>query len=168
MAIKDQCIKCKYITSDENCSFMNNKPDYNQTSCIDYKMMGINIEKNNSNNTYIPLQEGEDLSDESNKKMFKNPFSFEGRIRRLEFGLSYIIYTFGYTLLAIFENDHSLLYLQIILIIPLVWFILAQGTKRCHDRGVRGWYQFIPFYVFWMLFADGDLNENKFGKNPKL
>ncbi|MBB5438534.1 uncharacterized membrane protein YhaH (DUF805 family) [Pedobacter sp. AK017] len=26
------------------------------------------------------------------------------------------------------------------------WFILAQGTKRCHDRDSNGWWQFIPLY----------------------
>jgi uncharacterized membrane protein YhaH (DUF805 family) len=44
---------------------------------------------------------------------------------------------------------------------------LAQGAKRCHDRGNSGWYLLIPFYVFWMLFADSDIGANEYGLNPK-
>lgn len=51
--------------------------------------------------------------------------------------------------------------------ILLFWFKLAQGTKRCHDRGNSGWFQFIPFYGLWMLFGDSDYGINKYGPNPK-
>ncbi|WP_370478493.1 DUF805 domain-containing protein [Tamlana flava] len=102
--------------------------------------------------------------------MFKKPFSFEGRIRRLEYGLSYL----GYMLLA---NLMDLIYitldvqvdpvLNLVILLPAVYFVLAQGAKRCHDRGNSGWYQIIPFYVFWMIFADGDHGPNEYGDNPK-
>jgi uncharacterized membrane protein YhaH (DUF805 family) len=48
-----------------------------------------------------------------------------------------------------------------------IWFFLAQGAKRCHDRGNSGWYLLIPFYFLWMLFADGEIGQNDFGPNPK-
>ncbi|GGG60153.1 hypothetical protein GCM10011378_40150 [Hymenobacter glacieicola] len=51
--------------------------------------------------------------------------------------------------------------------IPCAWFLLAQGTKRCHDRNNSGWYQMIPFYAFWMLFAAGDSGLNAYGEDPK-
>lgn len=54
-----------------------------------------------------------------------------------------------------------------IFLIPVYWFIWAQGAKRCHDRNNTGWFQIIPFYGFWMLFADGDYGENDYGPNPK-
>jgi uncharacterized membrane protein YhaH (DUF805 family) len=47
------------------------------------------------------------------------------------------------------------------------WFLYAQGAKRCHDLGNNGWWQIIPLYIFWLLFAKGDLLENKYGINPK-
>jgi uncharacterized membrane protein YhaH (DUF805 family) len=57
--------------------------------------------------------------------------------------------------------------IYLITLVPFLWFILAQGCKRCHDRNNSGWYQIIPFYGLWMLFADGDIGENDYGPNPK-
>lgn len=99
--------------------------------------------------------------------MFKKPFSFKGRIRRLEFGLSYLIYLI---LVYGFEfgiDENSDLVILGFLAIPLLWFVLAQGAKRCHDRGNSGWYILIPFYLLWMLFAESDYGENEYGLNPK-
>ena len=97
--------------------------------------------------------------------MFKDPFSFEGRIRRTEYGLSQIIY---FILLIIvgtsIEEGASIMG---IFYIPLLWFTWAQGAKRCHDRGNSGWFQIIPFYPLWMLFAEGDAGENEYGEDPK-
>ncbi len=51
--------------------------------------------------------------------------------------------------------------------IPLLWFMLAQTTKRCHDLGSSGWYQLIPFYNIGLLFIDSEKGRNKYGDNPK-
>ena len=48
-----------------------------------------------------------------------------------------------------------------------IW-LLTQGAKRCHDLGNSGWYQLIPFYGLWMLFAKGDDDINEYGANPKM
>lgn len=64
-------------------------------------------------------------------------------------------------------GEESATLLSLILIIPLYWFMWAQGAKRCHDRGNSGWYQLIPFYGLWMLFGDGDECENDYGFAPK-
>jgi serine/threonine protein kinase len=93
---------------------------------------------------------------DSKKKMFSSPFSFNGRIRRSEYGLSLIIalvvnmLTFGFGILVTLP------------------FMLAQGTKRCQDMDKSGWFQLIPFFGFIMIFAEGTKNENKYGKSPKL
>jgi uncharacterized membrane protein YhaH (DUF805 family) len=104
--------------------------------------------------------------------MFQNPFSFEGRITRTEYALSYVIFIITVSIINMILDgeDHSLFYaLGIIqlLYIPLVWFIWAQGAKRCHDRGNSGWYQLIPFYSLLMLLGDGERGYNYYGEDPK-
>ena len=102
--------------------------------------------------------------------MFRNPFSFNGRIRRLEYGLSFIIYYIWIifsSLIAISIDADNFEGIYYLCIIPGLYFWLAQGSKRCHDRGNSGWYQLIPLYGLWMLFGDGNIGENKYGSNPK-
>ena len=102
--------------------------------------------------------------------MFRNPFSFEGRIRRLEYGLSFIIYYIWIVIssvIAVSINPYSSDGLSFLFLLPGLWFIFAQGAKRCHDRGNTGWYQLIPFYGLWMLFGDGGIGNNAYGPNPK-
>lgn len=99
--------------------------------------------------------------------MFKNPFSFKGRIRRLEYGLSYLIYLGSIFIIAMLMELTPGANILGILVLPLIWFMLAQGAKRCHDRGNSGIYQIIPLYGLWMIFADSDYGDNKYGPNPK-
>ena len=102
--------------------------------------------------------------------MFRNSFSFEGRIRRLEYGLSFIIVYFWLGFSAFVEfiiNAYNFEGIYYLLMIPGFYFLIAQAAKRCHDRGNSGWYQLIPLYVLWMLFGDGDIGANNYGANPK-
>jgi len=105
----------------------------------------------------------------SKQKMFSHPFSFQGRIRRLEYGLSVIIIYAYCFLIQIFVDisPEAAGIIALLTIVPLYWFMWAQGAKRCHDRGNSGWYQIIPFYGLWMLFGDGDECENDYGFDPK-
>lgn len=101
--------------------------------------------------------------------MFKNPFSFEGRIRRMEYGVTFIIYIVLYLLQMTFmyggANAGALIGLA--LFIPMLWFVWAQGAKRCHDIGQSGWWQLVPFFFFVLLFRDGEPGRNLYGPNPK-
>ena len=109
--------------------------------------------------------------------MFQNPFSFEGRIRRTEYGLSFIIFVVARVIITLiaagmvgnsYSSDNSgVVALSFLFSIPLVWFLWAQGAKRCHDVGNSGWWQLIPFYALWMLFQDGQPGANQYGENPK-
>lgn len=107
----------------------------------------------------------------SNKGMFKRPFSFNGRIRRTEYGISFIIYFIWYVIIEVASNSQDLsqgtAIVLLISFIPMLWFLWAQNAKRCHDRGNSGWYQLIPFYVFVLLFGEGEEGENEYGDNPK-
>jgi uncharacterized membrane protein YhaH (DUF805 family) len=100
----------------------------------------------------------------NSQKMFDAPFSFNGRIRRKEYGITLIIYVIAYFIIAVLTEFARI---SLVGFVPLFWFLYAQGAKRCHDRGHSGWYQLIPFYVFWMIFAEGNKQNNKFGISPK-
>lgn len=111
--------------------------------------------------------ERKEISSKIPTKMFEQPFSFDGRIRRSEYGISLLIYIVIYFIIigiAMTDRDAEVVYLGLI---PMIWFILAQGTKRCHDRGNSGWYILIPFYGLWLLFGDGEKGTNQYGQNPK-
>jgi uncharacterized membrane protein YhaH (DUF805 family) len=105
--------------------------------------------------------------------MFKKPFSFKGRIRRTEYGISVIIYAIVFVFiesLSIEVTDDSasiLAVIYVLLVIPMLWMLYAQGAKRCHDIGRSGWWQILPFYVFVILFKAGDEGSNEYGPNPK-
>lgn len=109
------------------------------------------------------------------RAMFSNPFSFRGRIRRTEYGLTMVITyaLYGLLTLALFINMRNVLAMGIIAIImllssiPMTWIGLAQSAKRCHDLDHSGWWQLIPFYYWWLLFQDGTPNVNSYGIPPK-
>ena len=99
--------------------------------------------------------------------MFKNPFSFDGRIRRTEYGVSFIIYAVLTVIVnAIISSSRDAGIVGIVYV-PMFWFLFAQGAKRCHDLGNNGWLQIIPFYTLWLLFQDGQSGANEYGENPK-
>ena len=185
MAIKDQCTKCCYH-SGTTCRIRMASPVYDTTSCEYYKNCSIDLDKSghisNINNVATEIPEPPPLPNvvnggtdsvadnkEFRMNMFQSPFGFEGRIRRLEYTLSLIIY-YAYIFFLAFILGMMGIYSEgvfYLLVIPGYWFIIAQGAKRCHDRGNSGWFQIIPFYMLWMLFADGDEFENDYGHDPK-
>jgi uncharacterized membrane protein YhaH (DUF805 family) len=102
--------------------------------------------------------------------MFKNPFSFYGRIRRTEYAYTLLICLFAssfFQTIATSANEGISKISGIALFIALTWFYLAQAAKRCHDLGNMHLYLFIPLYYLWMLFSDGDTYTNQYGADPK-
>lgn len=109
-----------------------------------------------------------------NKRMFKNPFNSKGRIRRTEYLLSYIItWLYWGIVISILHDPYSdgtpdgTEFVTLVLLIPSIWFLAVQSAKRCHDLGNSGWFQFIPFYHFILLFSEGSHFPNIYGPSPK-
>jgi len=107
------------------------------------------------------------LTSEKRRKqpMFSKLFSFEGRIRRLEYGITTLIFAFFSPILQslIVRGQNWALFLYIFIF--YLW--IAQGAKRCHDINNSGWYQLIPFYSLWLIFTPGQKRNNYYGSNPK-
>lgn len=120
--------------------------------------------------------------------MFKAPFSFDGRIRRIEYFLSGIIggivtwiamlmgvgtFIFGAASGSAGGSVFGLL-IGLAAMVASVWFSLAQGVKRLHDVDKSGWLillMFVPIanvvLGLYMLFADGTVGPNQYGDDPK-
>ena len=97
--------------------------------------------------------------------MLNKLFSSKGRIRRSQYIPIYILIIVGMTMTrAMIESG---VVAAVFIQIPMLWIFYAQGAKRAHDRGSSGWMQLIPFYNFYLLFADSMLGSNIYGDNPK-
>ena len=184
MPIKDQCSKCASYTG-SICIATSSCPEFDQSSCGMYKMKRVKTDNENntpktdsnpaSTSTYNQSEYNSNPNGTPNaaiakRKMFSNLFSFKGRARRLEYVIIYVASTlWNLPARHLPEDEISEEYaaLYLILLIPFFGISIATGAKRCHDLGNSGWYQLIPFYGLWMLFAEGDKGENEYGPNPK-
>lgn len=96
-------------------------------------------------------------------KLFHAPFYTDGRIARLEYILSFLIWI-GIDVICnfLFGSPGQNIVYGIISLVLFV-FIICQGAKRCHDIGKSGWWQLIPFFFVWLFIAKGDEEENEYG-----
>lgn len=120
--------------------------------------------------------------------MFKSPFSFNGRIRRIEYFLSCLLggavtaiafwLGVGTSLIGASQNSGSGFGIGVLIgfsaLIGGIWFTIAQDVKRLHDVDKSGWLiilLLIPIVNFilglYMLFADGTVGPNRYGNDPK-
>jgi uncharacterized membrane protein YhaH (DUF805 family) len=111
--------------------------------------------------------------------MFKKPFSFQGRIGRLEFFLSLLI-LIAYVLIIIFISNYLKPvdetytgYLSIFFFPPL-WFFLVVRIKRLHDLDQSAWLLLLSAVPvvnialeLYMLFGSGYKRANKYGSGSK-
>ena len=137
--------------------------------------METNLE--NDKMEHVEMKMEETSQEEANEScptrqpMFSHPFSCEGRIRRLEFCLSYF-FSFLSTYIVIVLMRANFAYG--ILSAPIIIFMFTQTCKRFHNMNRSGFYYltfFIPFIniiaIAALLFWDGDSYENDYGEDPK-
>lgn len=110
--------------------------------------------------------------------MFKSVFSFEGRINRREYFLSFIIFSAGVSImdpivisiLSGYMNTETYApvahLISAIACAPFAFFYFAQGAKRCHDMSTSMWWQLVPFFGLLLLLKKGDLTRNEYGSRP--
>ena len=120
----------------------------------------IDSEQDNTNNQELEVFEEETVSV---RKMFSSPFSPIGRISRLEYAITFVIYLVADILLRMIFHGQT----STFIIVVLAAFFFMQGAKRCHDIGISGWWQLIPVLSWtWLFFAKGDEEENEYGDPP--
>jgi uncharacterized membrane protein YhaH (DUF805 family) len=113
-------------------------------------------------------------------------FRFHGRSDRLAFlGLSILgvfLMASGFAVAAAIdfyfwrgseENRTWLGLMNIALMSPGIWIVLAVSVRRCHDLGWSGWWTVIRIVplanlvqFLWLLAAPGEPGENRFGAPP--
>ena len=94
--------------------------------------------------------------------------SFNGRITRAKYITRFIIIAILYIPFAFIAKlpasslNVGLIITELLGLIILGFIVLTQGAKRCHDIGLSGWYQLIPFFSFYLLFASSRKKDNKY------
>jgi len=106
-------------------------------------------------------------------------FSMEGRATRKQYmfffvaGILYAILLVTFQTLfpdfhlseSIEDNRYVMGILGLLVLSPFV-ILVTQSVQRCHDLGVNGFYQLIPFFFLFMLFIEGQKLPNKYGESP--
>ena len=174
MAIKSQCEQCKHYSSDHTpCGPTGAAPYYNSYSCEHYSRRIVLDKPSDRQQSTAPLQPplpppsgNTQPNPGTPKRMFSAVFSFDGRIRRLEYGLTFIAYMFMSFILALL-SEAELYILWLIFYVPVMWILYAQGAKRCHDMGYNGWWQIVPFFFLVMIFGKQEPQINQYGAPAK-
>ncbi len=98
------------------------------------------------------------------------PFSFKGRIGRVQLILSYVVgFVVWFASFLLFDIEHSdgnggVILLSLACTAVFFWFLYAQCAKRCHDLGKSGAWMFVPFWNVLLFFAEGEKQDNLYGQ----
>ena len=121
-----------------------------------------------SRNTYSE-QKTEDVEAWRKRDSFR-PFSFKGRIGRVQLILSYVVgFVAWFASSLLFDIEHSdgnggVILLFLACTVVFLWFLYAQCAKRCHDLGKSGAWMFVPFWNILLFFAEGEKQDNQYGQ----
>ena len=122
-------------------------------------------------NTYSE-QKTEDVEAWRKRDSFR-PFSFKGRIGRMQLILSYVMgFVAWFAIYALSEpaleyNSNIFLFFLACTAV-FFWFLYAQCAKRCHDLGKSGAWMFVPFWNILLFFAEGEKGENQYGQGTEV
>ena len=125
-----------------------------------------------SGNTYSEPKT-EDVETWRKRNSFR-PFSFKGRIGRVQLILSYVVgFVAWFASSLLLDIEHSdgnggviLLFLACTAV--FFWFLYAQCAKRCHDLGKSGAWMFVPFWNILLFFAEGEKKDNQYGQGTEV
>ena len=97
------------------------------------------------------------------------PFSFKGRIGRVQLILSYVMgFVAWFAIYALsepaLEYNSNIFLLFLACTAVFFWFLYAQCAKRCHDLGKSGAWMFVPFWNVLLFFAEGEEQDNQYGQ----
>lgn len=101
------------------------------------------------------------------------PFSFKGRIGRVQLILSYVMgFVAWFAIYALSESaleyNSNIFLLFLACTAVFFWFLYAQCAKRCHDLGKSGAWMFVPFWNILLFFAEGEKGENQYGQGTEV
>ncbi|HEX8017301.1 MAG TPA: DUF805 domain-containing protein [Flavobacterium sp.] len=103
------------------------------------------------------------------KVVFENYANFNGRARRKEywmFFLMHIIIVFVLAFAAGLISPALMIIINIYTLAVLVP-IIGVGVRRMHDVGKSGWFILIPIYSLILACTEGDKGTNEYGPDPK-
>lgn len=118
-------------------------------------------------------QKTEDVEAWRKRDSFR-PFSFKGRIGRLQLILSYVMgFVAWFASFLLFDIEHSdgnggVILLFLACTVAFFWFLYAQCAKRCHDLGKSGAWMFVPFWNILLFFAEGEKKDNQYGQGTEV
>jgi uncharacterized membrane protein YhaH (DUF805 family) len=108
-------------------------------------------------------------------EVFRKYFDFDGRARRKEYWMFFLINLIVSIILGIIigvitviakRKGADVAYIRHIY--PLVTLIpsVAVGIRRMHDSNHKGWWILCPLYNIYLLVVRGTQGENRFGADP--
>lgn len=123
-------------------------------------------------------------------KCLKNYAVFQGRAQRAEYWyfmlfhfligfiinmINSVVFYFFYGFPSVENNSFVYRIIMILYTLIMLTPLLAVSVRRLHDVGKNGWTMLFvllpilgPIYLFILFIREGDLQENKYGTNPKI
>jgi uncharacterized membrane protein YhaH (DUF805 family) len=100
-------------------------------------------------------------------EVLKNYAGFNGRARRKEYWMFYLISTIIAVALNVLGGAIEFPLIGSIYSLAVLIPTIAVGVRRLHDVNKSGWFLLIPIYNIILLATNGDQGSNEYGADPK-